>query len=228
MKAVFDTRPATKYDDDIGRRYHFPLRYLQQARECIDDWIIYREPRRGGGRQSYIAVAHLQRIGPAPNNPTHYYAHVSSFLHFDAVVPLARDGTYHEARLNEVPRSKVGPTLQGSAVRLISDGEFSAIAWGGLRRTFDADTADPADYETDADTHSFLSAAAEEQKRRIVEMLLNRKLRDAAFRKSVLQAYANRCAFTGLKVLDRAGRPETQAAHIWAVKDGGRMSYRTE
>lgn len=26
-KAVFDTRPVTKYDDDIVRRYHFPSRF---------------------------------------------------------------------------------------------------------------------------------------------------------------------------------------------------------
>ena len=31
MKGVFDTRPSTEYDDDIGRRYHFPNRYLAEA-----------------------------------------------------------------------------------------------------------------------------------------------------------------------------------------------------
>ena len=45
MKAVFDTRPDTGYDDDIIRRYHFPNRYLSEARKSIEDWIVYREPR---------------------------------------------------------------------------------------------------------------------------------------------------------------------------------------
>ena len=33
MKVVFDTRPDTGYDDDIVRRYHFPNRYLADARK---------------------------------------------------------------------------------------------------------------------------------------------------------------------------------------------------
>ena len=50
MKAVFDTRPDTGYDDDIVRRYHFPNRYLPAAEQCVGDWIVYRETRRGSGR----------------------------------------------------------------------------------------------------------------------------------------------------------------------------------
>ena len=64
MKGVFDTRPLTEYDDDINLRYHFPNRYLAEAERTKKDWIVYREPRRGGGRQAYVAVARVIPTAP--------------------------------------------------------------------------------------------------------------------------------------------------------------------
>ena len=43
-----DARCDTAYDDDIARRCHFPNAYLGEARKSVGDWIVYREPRRGG------------------------------------------------------------------------------------------------------------------------------------------------------------------------------------
>ena len=57
--------------------------------------------------------------------------------------------------------------------------------------------------------------------RRIAEMLVNRKIRDARFRGAICEAYDNRCAVTGLRIINGGGRAEVQAAHIWPVKDGG-------
>ena len=55
MKAVFDTRAGSGYDDDIARRYHFPDRYLRAAEQAVGDWIVYREPVRGTGRPGYTS-----------------------------------------------------------------------------------------------------------------------------------------------------------------------------
>ena len=71
MKAIFDTRAESGYDDDIVRRYRFPNRYLAIAQQAVDDWIVYREPRRAGGRSGYVAVARLLRIEPDPELPGH-------------------------------------------------------------------------------------------------------------------------------------------------------------
>ena len=76
MKAIFDTRSDTAYDDDIVRRYHFPNTYLGEARKSVGDWIVYREPRRGGGRQGYVAVARVTRIEQDPSRAGHSYARV--------------------------------------------------------------------------------------------------------------------------------------------------------
>ncbi|HKH66725.1 MAG TPA: HNH endonuclease, partial [Reyranella sp.] len=61
MKAVFDTKVASGYDDNIVERYHFPNDYLATAKKAVGDWIVYREPRRGGGSMGYIAVAWVVR-----------------------------------------------------------------------------------------------------------------------------------------------------------------------
>lgn len=44
MKAVFDSKPGSGYDDEIQTRYHFPDRYLDEARKAVGDWIVYRAP----------------------------------------------------------------------------------------------------------------------------------------------------------------------------------------
>jgi len=52
-------------------------------------------------------------------------------------------------------------------------------------------------------------------------MLVNRKIRDAAFRRSVVEAYDGQCAITKLRIINGDGKAEVQAAHIWSVADGG-------
>ena len=67
--------------------------------KAIGDWIIYREPRRAGGRSGYVAVAKLQQIDPDPDMPDHSYARVADFLPFDVVVPLQRASGFYERQL---------------------------------------------------------------------------------------------------------------------------------
>ena len=80
MKAVFDVKPGSGYDDDITRRYQFPARsnYLEAARDAVGDWALYREPQRNGGRRVYIAVARVVSVVPAEAG--HYYANVADYL----------------------------------------------------------------------------------------------------------------------------------------------------
>ncbi len=59
------------------------------------------------------------------------------------------------------------------------------------------------------------------RERQVVRLLLNRKVRNASFRRQVCDAYDNTCAVTGLQIVNGGGRAEAQAAHIWAVHDGG-------
>jgi putative restriction endonuclease len=63
-------------------------------------------------------------------------------------------------------------------------------------------------------------------KRPIVEMVIARPFREAAFAVSVKSAYANTCAMTGMRIINGGGRPEVQAAHIRPVAAGGSDSVR--
>src|SRR4051812_38556697 len=57
-------------------------------------------------------------------------------------------------------------------------------------------------------------------------MTIARPFRDRAFKAAVRLAYENRCALTGLCLINGGGRPEVQAAHIQPVSEKGPDSIR--
>ncbi len=225
MKGVFDTRPNTEYDDDISRRYHFPNVYLTVAERTKNDWIVYREPRRGGGRQAYIAVARVTRIEPDLLNTNHSYAHISDYLEFDQIVPLKSETQYYEDRLNSVDKSShIGVALQGKSVRSITEEEFGTIVLAGFPETLSQEAHHglrPEESEIDHTLQTFLESSIEEQKRQVAQILVKKTVRDRAFRIQVVSAYRETCAITGLRMVNHKGNAEVQAAHIRAVQHDG-------
>ena len=225
MNGIFDTRAGTTYDDDIASRYHFPNRYLQVALACQGDWVLYREPRRGQGRSGYVAVARVVAIEPDPRDPKSSYARLDGYLELDHVVPLDGPAGPYEALLRAVDEpSRRGVALQGRSVRSLSADDFGAIVRAGLDETLAPENdrrlgLDAPD--VDFGTRSLLDASPAEQERRIEQVLVNRRIRDAAFRRQVMDAYDGRCAVTGIRVINGGGRAEAQAAHIWPVAEGG-------
>jgi len=225
VKAVFERRVGTGYNDDAPHRYHVPKQYLDIARQAEGDWVVYRETRKGGGRQAYFAVARFVRLEPDPANPGWHFAIMADYLPFDAVVPLRSAQGFYESFLGAVAdSSKIGIVLRGKSIRTIPDAEFAVIVRAGLSRTLSPENAvqlglDPQHVGTDV--RELLQAPIEVQQRRIAEILTSRLIRDAAFRGDVLDAYDNTCAVTGLRIVNGGGKVEVQAAHIWAVADGG-------
>jgi putative restriction endonuclease len=57
-------------------------------------------------------------------------------------------------------------------------------------------------------------------------MTVSRLFRDRSFMYNVRAAYGNRCAITGLRLINGGGRPEVQAAHIQPVASKGPDSIR--
>jgi putative restriction endonuclease len=227
-KAVFTTKVEPHYDDLPEDRYHFPRAYLRQVEVTVGDWIIYYEPRRTsadlqsrGGRQSYFATAHVQRIAPDPRREDHFYAYVADYLEFDRAVPFKDGELYYEQGL----RRSDGGTSKGAfgrAVRTITDLEYDTILKSGFVRTLIESGSKRA-------AEGLPAAFDEEAKlfeRPIVEMVVARPFRDAAFAVSVKAAYSNTCAMTGLQIINGGGRAEVQAAHIRPVAAGGSDSVR--
>ena len=62
--------------------------------------------------------------------------------------------------------------------------------------------------------------------RPMVEMVVSRPFREKSFMHNVRAAYSNRCAITGLRLINGGGRPEVQAAHIQPVASKGPDSVR--
>jgi putative restriction endonuclease len=225
-KAIFTTRVTPSYDDRPEERYHFPRTYLNHVRQAIGDYVIYYEPRRSdsrdssrGGRQAYFATARLDQVVEDAGRPDHYYALVSQFLSFDRPVPYAEGGEYYESALEKSDGS-ANKGAFGRAVRLIPDLEFDRILKAGFAPELQSSNASQ-------DEIIFgLQEPDQTYQRPIVELTISRPFRDQAFKRVIRSAYDNRCALTGLRLINGGGRPEVQAAHIMPVASNGPDSVR--
>lgn len=226
MKAVFTHKADSVYDDLPEERYHFPSTYLRQVEKSVGDFIIYYEPRRVGnsgsayrGRQCYVATARVTGIRPDPVRADHYYASIDSYLEFLNPVPFRQGSVFYEQFL---VRSD-GNTSKGAfgrAVRELPEGEYDAIVQAGYGR----DLLVPD--QPAAERTRGLAEPPPLFERPIVERLVSRPLRDAAFAKGVQSAYRQTCAFTGLRIINGGGRAEAEAAHSRPVADNGPDSVR--
>ena len=225
MKGVFDTKPRSGYDDEIPFRYHFPKQYRADAEALVGSRIVYRETQRNRGRRAYIATAKVLRVYEDVSTPGHAYASVGEFMEFDAPIPFSDNGRYREADLRAIgDRTKVGAYLQGKSIRFLPEADFAAIVRVGLSETLSPANAIRLELDAahvDEPTEALLRLPVEEQERRIEQILVNRKIREAGFRRKVCDAYDDRCAVTGLRIVNGGGKAEAQAAHIWPVAAGG-------
>lgn len=210
--AVFIHRSDSIYDDSPAERYQFPSQYLARAQPCVGDWIIYYEPVKVPNTRGYFAVAKVQQIIPDPKAPGMFLAIIEtgSYLEFPAPVPSRVSGELIE---------RDNPNAQWS-VRPLSASDFYRIVTFGLAE--DAallpriDEAAPSSSVREEQTPFVF-----EQERDRVLALTSRPVRDRVFRRVVLKAYGERCAITGLKLINGGGRAEAEAAHIRPVEANG-------
>jgi len=228
-KAVFTAKVESNYDDLPEERYHFPRTYLRQVEPAVGDWIIYYEPRRAssdlgsrGGRQAYFATARVKKVERDRGREDHFYAYVTDYLDFDRAVPFKDGEFYYEGGL----RREYGGTSKGAfgrAVRNITESEYELIFKAGFALTLVEAHVDVAPRTRAA---SRFDEEVDPFERPIVELVVKRPFREAAFAASVKTAYANTCAMTGLHIINGGGRAEVQAAHIRPVAAGGSDSVR--
>ena len=222
-KRVLVHRVDSIYDDRPDAQYQFPSQYLSRMKPCEGDWVVYYEPRKGGGRLGYNAIAKVQEIIPDPSIDNMYISVIEagSFLPFEQFVPYQFGSTYFESDLDGGDGSLIQGKMQ-SAVRPISDVDFVRILQMGIPND---DTVLP---RRDADNgFTELQEPFEfEIVRPVVEQLITRKVRDRVFRNKVLEAYDSRCAVTGMKFINGKGRAEVEAAHIKPVEENGSDSIQ--
>jgi putative restriction endonuclease len=223
-KGVFVHRADSVYDDSPTEHYQFPKRYLKRVLPCVGDWIVYYEPRGGGGRLGYNAIARVQKVIEDPSKKDMFLAIIEarSYIPLAQFVPYQGNNGFLESALTK-PDGTLNKGLVQWAVRPISDHDFDRILQAGyiekddlLPRIGDApgeaaidglsEAPQPFDFDTD---------------RIRVERTISKIDRNRVFRRLVLDAYDSRCAFTGLKLINGGGRAEVEAAHIKPVADNG-------
>jgi putative restriction endonuclease len=217
---IFIHRSDSIYDDSPSERYQFPKPYLDRARACVGDWIIYYEPVKVETSRGYFAIAKVLEVVPDVRVPGMYFAIIEpgSYLDFVNPVPFrANHGLNEKGLLND--DGKISGRAQ-SAVRPISPEDFNRILSLGL------DEPEPLLPRVDGGYGEY--GFAEEQApiimdepRERISYLASRAVRDRFFRRIVLKAYGERCAVTGLKLINGGGRAEVDAAHIKPVEQNG-------
>lgn len=220
---VFVHREDSPYEDSPATQYQFPRQYLSRASQFAGDWIIYYEPTKVPGSRGYNAIARVDRIVPDPTAAGMYLAMIApmSYLPFPNPVPFKlEDGLAETGLLNE--QGGISGRAQ-AAVRPISQRDFDRILSRGfaedqplLPRVGQAEVV-PTNMELEDEQAPFIY----EQERERIASLASRLVRDRVFRRVVLRAYDERCAITGLKLINGFGRAEVEAAHIRPVEHNG-------
>lgn len=216
MPLVLTHKASSGYDDVPEERYHFPATYRRLLEGSQGEWFVYYEPRREGGREAYVALARLGEVRPDESLPDHFYIGVSDYEEFAQPVPWREAGTVWESALQKTD----GTTNKGQfgrAVRELPLREFNDIVQVGFAGTLDDQ---PLNHLAAADSDLTIV------ERPMIEVVVQRKIRDRAFTTNVRTAYAQTCAFTGLRVVNGGGWTEMEAAHIRPVEHNGPDSVR--
>lgn len=228
MFGVFIHREDSQYDDHPSERYQFPKkRYLKPAQSLIGRWILYYEPTKVKNSRGYYAGGKVQSIIPDPSNPDMYLAIIEpgSYFEFANPVPFKDDkGLIESGLYNEM--GKISGRAQ-SAIRQISETDFNRILDRGL---MGFENPLPREISEEQDNLTEFEEPATEfihvENREKISYIGNRIKRKPLFRKLVLEAYKERCAFTGLKIINGGGRAEVEAAHIRPVEHNGPDAIR--
>jgi len=159
---------------------------------------------------------------PDPTMPDHFYALIDSYLDFSRPVPFREGNYYHESAIRR-DDGKTSKGAFGRSVRELPEREYDAILAAAFAPIF-ADMAASAP-PLPAMMRGFAEPPATFD-RPIIERVVARPFRDAAFSGAIKAAYQDTCAFTGLKIINGGGRSEVQAAHVRPVASAGPDSLR--
>ena len=217
---VFIHRSDSIYDDSPAERYQFPRQYLDRVQSCVGDWVVYYEPRKVTETRGYFAIAKIERVVPDPAANGMYLALIEpgSYLDFVNPVPFSSAlGVVEQSVLNE--QGQISGRAQ-SAVRPIPPGDFNRIVALGFNESEPllprvGEEGPPLGLREEQSPFEF------ERSRERVSFTVSRILRDRIFRRIVLRAYSERCAISGLKLINGSGRAEVAAAHIRPVEASG-------
>ncbi|MER8963208.1 MULTISPECIES: HNH endonuclease [unclassified Mesorhizobium] len=217
---VFIHRSDSIYNDRPAEQYQFPTQYLRRVEACVGDWIIYYEPSKVEESRGYFAVAKVQQVIPDPAKPDMYLALIEPGTYLDFANPVSfngANGIVEKSVLNE--EGRISGRAQ-SAVRPIGLSDFNRIIDLGLGSN-ESLLPRVDEIGTSLGFQDEQAPFELEQSRDRVSYIASRIVRDRIFRRIVLRAYDERCAITGLKLINGGGRAEVSAAHVRPVEANG-------
>lgn len=217
---VFVHRSDSIYDDSPAEHYQFPRQYLSRVQSCVGSSIIYYAPRKGPGRHGYFAIAKVREVVSDPRANDMYLALIEpgSYLEFVNSVPFSdASGLVERGLLNE--HGAISGRAQ-SAVRSLTSSDFHRIVDLGLddRELLLPRIGDPGRLVGLGEKQSTFEFEEDRDRKSVT---VSRIVRDRVFRRIVLRAYSDRCAISGLRLINGAGRAEVVAAHIKPVEKNG-------
>lgn len=222
---VFIHREDSQYNDYPHQRYQFPKQYLSRAKQFNRGYVLYYEPTKVKNSRGYYAAAKIENIIPDPSQAGMFLALIEPKSYFEFPNPvefkvgesLVEKGLYND-------KGGISGRAQ-SAVRPVSEEDFNRILNLGL--SFENELLPRLDSEIkELEVHETQLTFQHEDERLRSAYTGNRIIRDPIFRRSVLNAYDERCSVTGLKIINGGGRAEVQAAHIKPVAENGPDSIR--
>lgn len=191
-----------RFGADNYRFVSFPAELLPIASRSVGQWILYEERQLTGG--SFFGAAQVEQIVRSPKNN-------------DELLALIMPGTFLEFGI-EVSTDILGSSVSSETVRTISDISFDKVRDHGIvsGQVPDPNTSHVQTSDRVIEAQFSWSGPVFRE-----TVLSNRAVRDRQFRLRVLAAYGHRCAFTGIRLFNLAGRSEAQAAHVMSVGSGG-------
>lgn len=183
--------------------------------------MLYYEPTKVKASRGYYGVGMVEKIIPDPAVENMYLALIKpgSYFEFSQAVPFKNElGLLERGLYNDA--GNVSGRAQ-SAVRPISEMDFNRIldiGLQGIKMPLPRDASEEVQpYEVAEGQSEFAHIA--DRKRQAFSG--ERIVRSPIFRRLILNAYDERCAFTGLKIINGGGRAEVEAAHIRPVEHNG-------
>ncbi|MEM9063326.1 MAG: HNH endonuclease [Pseudomonadota bacterium] len=217
---IFLHRSDSLYDDVPSEKYQFPKQYKSRVDQCIGDWIVYLEPSKVKESRGYFGVAKVQMVIEDPDIDGMFVALMEPNSYLDLATPVAFNGEHgivEQSVLNN--EGRISGRAQ-AAVRIVPTDDFVRIVELGLADEALLPRSDQSDQSGFNDAQEPFSFDIPHE-RRVEQQLISRPIRDRAFRRTVLRAYCERCAMTGLKIINGGGRAEVEAAHIKPVEHDG-------
>lgn len=215
MPFVFHFRGENIADLSGGDTHYFVQRRLKKSFIEEDGWALIHARLRLGAKYQYVGAAYTKTFENL-GREGHFAISLSDYLGFETAVPSRIDGlsvepAYHGLqKLRDHAREArtVRPIPWRTYEQVIQKGLSSRLA-GGFQEVAATDPWGAAPGRNEA-----------EAKRRVVQVLTSRAVRDASNRSRCLAAYS-RCAISGEHQLLPEGGSLCDAAHIQAVGHGG-------